>query len=97
MFGPEYFTPVGYLTDCCFLCVECGDKEGLPISEQVMAAYFNNDYEGTYCDQCGAEINPPWEWTCPHCEKVYYGEDARQQDMQSYGHKCCDECPGEED
>ena len=62
MFGPEYFTVAAYMTDGSILCRECGDKAGLPCSDQVTQSEFNDGWEdGCYCDDCGAEIAAPEE------------------------------------
>lgn len=104
MFGPEYFTVAGYLTDGGILCRECGDKAGLPVSDQIMQSEFNSGWEeGCYCDNCTAEIVAPYEWTCPQCDTVYYGEEALTAERQHYGRgwcgaeKCCDLNAGDED
>jgi hypothetical protein len=65
MFGPEYFTVAAYMPEDSgtILCRKCGDKAGLPASDQLMQSEFNGgDWEdGCYCDNCGAEIVAPNE------------------------------------
>jgi hypothetical protein len=64
MFGPEYFTVAAYMPQDSgvILCRKCGDEAGLPTSDQIVQAEFNEGWEdGCYCDECGAEIVAPDE------------------------------------
>ena len=103
MFGPEYFTVAGYLTDGAFLCRGCGDKAGLPVSDQIMQSEFNGgDWnDGCYCDDCGDEICAPYEWMCPYCDTEHTGEEAADLEGEYYRgrteFKCSDDCPGDEE
>ena len=103
MFGPEYFTVAGYMNDGAILCRDCGDKAGLAASDQIMQSEFNGgDWnDGYYCDDCGAEICAPYEWTCPYCDTEYTGGEASDLESEYYRgrteFKCSDDCPGDED
>ena len=103
MMGLEYFTVAAYIPQDSgtILCRGCGEKEGLPASDQITQAQFNDGWDdGCYCDNCGKEIVAPYQWTCPHCDTEYTGEEAsnlendRWRNRDSF--KCCDTCPGEE-
>lgn len=99
MFSSEYFTVAGYQTDGETLCRACGDKAGLPVSEQFTEAQAYSDYcldgEGLYCDQCSAEIVAPPEpeeneeanvEECPRCGASCNG------DVTIADHGCCIDC-----
>jgi hypothetical protein len=103
MFGPEYFTVAAYMPadSGTILCRDCGDAAGLPASDQLVQAEFNNGWDdGCYCDGCGAEIVAPYEWTCPYCETEHTGEEASGLESKYYRDRstftCSDNCPGEE-
>ena len=104
MLSIEQLTIVAYQADFGILCRECGENEGLPTRDAI-CAYSAGEIagnEGLYCDACGAEIDAPYEWTCPSCETTYSGDEAVDAENE-YGwgadasHKCCDKCPGEVD
>ena len=104
MMGPEYFTVAAYMPEDSgtILCRKCGDAAGLPTSDQLMQSSFNGgDWnDGCYCDDCGDEIVAPYEWTCPHCETEYSGEEASDLENHYWKNRtapCSDDCPGEED
>ena len=62
--GPEYFTVGAYIPadEGTILCVKCGEKRGLPASDQItenqMFENFGDD--GAWCDVCGVEIVEPY-------------------------------------
>ena len=60
MMGSEYFTVAGYFADGAIVCRECGDRQALPVSEQVTTAQLSSDFgqDGLYCDSCGVGIVP---------------------------------------
>jgi hypothetical protein len=61
MMGPEYFTAAGYLTDGDALCIACGEKQKLPVSDQITVATAESDFypDGLSCGNCGATIVEP--------------------------------------
>lgn len=61
MMGPEYFTAAGYITDGDILCVNCGEKRKLPVSDQITVATAESEFQedGLYCGDCGAIIVDP--------------------------------------
>ena len=104
MMGTEYFTVAAYMPEDSdtILCVSCGDAAGLPASDQITRSQFNGgDWnDGCYCDDCGAEIAAPYDWTCPTCETEYTGDEASNREHEywrnSHGddgnRHCSDEC-----
>ena len=102
MLSIEQLTVVAYVTDGGVLCRKCGEKSGLPTSD-ALCAYSAGEYagnEGLYCDECGHEIDPPYEWDCPYCGTSYFGDEAsdRENDAFADDHdKCGPECPGDEE
>ena len=97
MLSIEQLTIVAYATGGGILCRKCGEKERLPMSD-ALCAYTAGEYagnDGLYCDNCGHEIDPPYEWACPHCDTVYSGDEAADAESEYYrAAKCSEECPG---
>lgn len=58
----EYFTVAGYITDGAVLCRDCGERQALPVSDQITVAQAESDFgsDGLYCDACMAEIVEPY-------------------------------------
>jgi hypothetical protein len=103
MLSIEQLTITAYLGDSEILCRDCGEKAGLPTSK-ALCAYDSSEMagnEGLYCDDCGKEIEEPYEWTCPHCDTIYLGDEAADQESNYYRDstaKCANEdCEGEEE
>jgi hypothetical protein len=64
MMSSEYFTAAGYEIDGDILCVPCGERRKLPVSDQITAAVAESDFaeDGLWCGDCGAIIvQPPLE------------------------------------
>ena len=97
MLSIEQLTIVAYTTDEGILCRKCGEKAKLP-TKDALCAYTAGEYAGNYglyCDNCGHEIDPPYEWACPHCDTVYSGDEAADAESEYYRTaKCAEECPG---
>lgn len=102
MLSIEQLTVVAYTTDGGILCRKCGEEAGLPTSD-ALCAHSAGEYagnEGLYCDECGREIDPPYEWVCPCCDTAYSGDEAVDAENEAYRDehsKCCEECPGDEE
>ena len=61
MLSLSQLTPVAYLTDGDILCIECGDKAGLPVSAQLIEYNLESDFEdGCWCGDCGKELVEPY-------------------------------------
>jgi hypothetical protein len=103
MLSIEQLTITAYQDDCEILCRKCGEEAGLP-TKQALCAYSSSELagdEGLYCDNCGEEIEEPYEWTCPHCDTTYSGDEASKQESNYYTDrtaKCANEdCKGGEE
>ena len=61
MLSLSQLTPVAYLTDGDILCIECGDKAGLPVSAQLIEYNLESDFEDGcwYCSN--TQRRPPWQ------------------------------------
>ena len=61
MLSLSQLTPVAYITDGAILCLACGDKAGLPVSDQLIEYNLESDFtEGCWCDDCGKELVEPY-------------------------------------
>ena len=96
MFGPEYFTVAAYENDGTILCRKCGDKAGLPASDQLMQSEFNEgDWDtGCYCDDCGAEIVAPYESEDEDDEESEDEDETSKSSsiIRSYKDGVCPDC-----
>ena len=69
MLSLSQLTPVAYLTDGDILCIECGDKAGLPVSDQLIEYNLESDFEdGCWCGDCGKELVEPYVEDEPEVE-----------------------------
>ena len=104
MLSAEQLIVVAYTRgDCEVICRRCGEA-GHEIMGHALSAYEAGEYAGSnglYCDDCGEEIESPYEWTCPSCNTSYEGDEAEEAENE-YGwgadasHNCgSDECPGD--
>ena len=105
MLSAEQLIIVAYCHNGSILCRKCGESNPETKMGEALSAYEAGEYsenEGLYCEDCGAEIDPPFEWTCPVCGTDYTGDEASEAES-AYGwgpdatHKCSDDCPGDED
>lgn len=73
MLSLSQLTPVAYITDGEILCIKCGDKAGLPISDQIIEYSLDSDFaeDGCWCGECGKELVEP------------YVEDEPEEDTQA--------------
>jgi transcription elongation factor Elf1 len=63
MMGREYFTAAAYIGEGFIVCLECGDRAGMPTSAQLTQAQVDADFsdDGLYCDTCTKEIVEPFQ------------------------------------
>ncbi len=101
MLSIEQLTIAAYQTDGGILCRKCGEAKGLP-TKDALCAYSAGEYagnEGLYCDDCGHEIEAPYEWDCPHCGTTYLGDEAAEAESVYYEDRTakCEnsDCPGD--
>lgn len=66
MFGIDYLTVGAYIVDGAVLCRACGEKRGLPTNDSVSVNEIENAFahDGTFCDDCCAEVVEP---CAEHC------------------------------
>lgn len=100
MLSIDQLTILSYMTDGGIVCRSCGEKANLP-TKDALCAYSTHEFsgnEGLTCDDCGKEIVEAYEWTCPHCDNSYYGDEASDAETVYYQEeKCSEDCPGETD
>jgi hypothetical protein len=103
MLSAEQLIIVAYTRgECEVICRRCGEA-GHEIMGHALSAYEAGEYAGNnglYCDDCGEEIEAPYEWTCPACDAEYSGDEAMDAENEyGYGldasHKCNEDCPGD--
>jgi hypothetical protein len=60
MLSLSQLTPVAYITDGAIVCIACGDKAGLPVSDQLLEYSLVSDFnDGCWCNDCGKELVEP--------------------------------------